>query len=215
MISFPLRSIFIHIPKCAGTSVEEILWPEKGTRTPEKLWNGVFDGMSNPLQTGGLQHLTATHIRGLYPVEFEDFWKFTIVRNPFDRIVSQYFYTLRQRPDLLRYLGYNRLRIRYRRISLDDYVRRITHRTHVQWLPMTFFVTDILRGDIMVDYVARIETLEDDWEVIRARLGVVGDLGRAKSAGERPHYSDLINRSVRTTLEAYYRADLDLFGYSF
>jgi len=215
MISFPLRAIFIHIPKCAGTSVEDVLWPEEDDRTRENLWGGVFDGLSNPLQTGGLQHLTAAHVRGLYPAEFQAFWKFSIVRNPFDRIASQYFYAVWSRPDILRYLGFGGFRRRFHRIPFRAYVERITQLTHVQWTPMTHFLVDPLTGESLVDFVARFESLEEDWKTIQARLGVDQELGWAKRSPDRPHYREVIDAASRRALEAYYGEDLERFGYGF
>ena len=215
MISFPLETIFVHVPRCAGTSVERAIWLNKSDRTLENLWGNVFDGQSNPLQTGGMQHLTATHIRGLYPIEFEKFWKFSIVRNPFDRIVSQYYYTIRGRPDLLKYLGFSRIRIRYGKVPFGEYVSRIMQRTHVQWLPAAYFVTDLVRGGLLVDHIARYEDLTEDWDVIRKRLGLKKELRRAKTSGKRPHYTEVIGHSSRRKLEAFYREDLEMFEYAF
>lgn len=67
MITHDHKLIFVHIPKCAGRSICDI-------------FNQRFD------------HYTAKY----YEKEFSRFWheyqKMTIVRNPFDRLVSLYIY---------------------------------------------------------------------------------------------------------------------------
>ena len=57
MISHKHKCIFIHIPKIAGTSIEDTLFTSHENRSNKDLW-----WFSNKYQTGGLQHLKASHI---------------------------------------------------------------------------------------------------------------------------------------------------------
>jgi hypothetical protein len=83
--------LFIHIPKCAGTSIEVAL--------------GVANGYPNigfePTSTAahpsrlfgaGLQHLTLREIRQDYPdvIAMPGLWSFSIIRDPVDRFVSHF-----------------------------------------------------------------------------------------------------------------------------
>ena len=63
MISYDKRCIFIHIPKCGGTSVENIIWPRPEDRIEANLWMGFISEYHNKYQIGGLQHLLARQIR--------------------------------------------------------------------------------------------------------------------------------------------------------
>lgn len=63
MICHQNKCIFVHIPKTGGTSVEDLIWKNKASRTTAHLWRGLVDAYNNKYQTGGLQHLLARHIR--------------------------------------------------------------------------------------------------------------------------------------------------------
>ena len=87
MISLKHKFIFIHIPKCCGTSIEESLVDDscifRSNTWPHNL------KLKNPLNHCTLKDIEESKV--LYP-NFDKFYSFTFTRNPFDRLVSEYFY---------------------------------------------------------------------------------------------------------------------------
>ena len=77
------KCIFIHIPKTAGTSIEQFI-RNKGKNYLELI--GVQNNRS-------LHHLGAHEIKKMYPYQFSIYYKFSIVRNPYDRLLSEYYWT--------------------------------------------------------------------------------------------------------------------------
>ena len=73
MISKDYKTVFIHIPKNAGTSIEHVFSNRSFNFQPEK-------------------HATSHEIKKLFPGVYDSFNKFTIIRNPYDRMISWYFY---------------------------------------------------------------------------------------------------------------------------
>ena len=74
MIDHKHKFIFIHINKCGGTSIDEHFTENfKDTQ----------------------KHLSTK----LNPNEFDNYFKFTFVRNPWDRVVSFYHYQLKRKWD--------------------------------------------------------------------------------------------------------------------
>lgn len=99
------KLIFVHIPKNGGTSIEKSLNLEHlenlYSKTPIK-YSGMSIDKSRFTSNKELddmwyrtpQHLTAEQIRKLYPIVFNnpEYKSFAIVRNPYDRLVSEWAY---------------------------------------------------------------------------------------------------------------------------
>ena len=206
MISDEHRCIFVHIPKCGGSSIEAALWP--WPRRESQLWMGFVDEFHNKYQTGGLQHLQAGQIRTeVGDHRFGSYFKFTFVRNPFDRTVSQFAY-MRKRPDLRSFIG----------MQDDDdfgrYLELIQQRSHVQWEPQSRFVT-ASDGSLLVDFVGRFEDLSGDARKVFERVGVGVRKLPHHERGERGPYRSYYGAAERKVVESLYAEDLAIFGYAF
>lgn len=205
MISHALRCIFIHIPKCGGSSIEDVLWP--GIRTERELWGGFVDAYHNRYQTGGLQHLTAALVRDVVGSSvFSQYYRFAVIRNPWDRAVSQFVF-LRRRPDLRAFLGIDE------RASFKTYLHAIRERTHVQWEPQYRFLYDA--GDrLLVDDVLRFEQLGAAMAPVLGRLGVTEALPH-RNASEREPLETYYDAEARELVGDFYAQDVERFGYAF
>ena len=207
MICRARRLIFVHIPKTAGTSIEDVIWT--GRRTTRELWGGLVSTYSNRYQTGGLQHLQAAQIRhavgrGL----FDRCFRFSVVRNPWDKAVSQYASMVRSRPDLLAFLDFASIP------SFDAYLERIGRRPHVQWLPQKPFLVDTDGRTPLVDTILRFETMAGDWAALAGRLDLPGTLGHRNASERRPYQDYYSDRSIGVVGDLY-GEDIAAFGYAF
>ena len=70
------KAIFIHIPKNAGTSIETLFGNSSFRIQPDK-------------------HANIHEIKKKFPKVYDSYRKFTIIRNPYDKMVSWYFYLKR------------------------------------------------------------------------------------------------------------------------
>jgi hypothetical protein len=73
MISHKHKAIFIHIPRTGGTSIEMMI-----------------DGRDWWYVDPEEKHIPASKAKQLYAEWWNDYFKFSLVRNPWDRIVSMY-----------------------------------------------------------------------------------------------------------------------------
>lgn len=104
------------------------------------------------------EHMTAVAaMKRLGPEVWNGYFKFTIVRNPFDRMLSRFFWTMKARPGN---------RETWHIETLDQFLRYKAECVNENWLIYT-------RGDeILVDDVVRFESFEADLARISPRLGL-------------------------------------------
>lgn len=91
-IDIDKKILFIHIPKTGGTTIEKIIF-NLSLKNTEENYKKLFGRKNN--NDGSViqyQHLTYNEIINNYDFNLDKFYKFTFVRNPYDRIVSEFFY---------------------------------------------------------------------------------------------------------------------------
>ena len=206
MISWRHRCIFVHIPKTGGTSIENLIWP--GPRSTGDLWMGFVDKYHNKYQTGGLQHLLATQIRTEVGAKvFADFYKFSTVRNPWDRAVSQ-FSSMVDRDDLRDFIGMKK------GDSFKKYIDLIGKKRHVQWEPQVNFLRDS-NGELLVDHIGRFETFSESVHQVLKVIGIRVIAIPHENATHRGPYPGYYDDESREMIANLYAADIEAFGYSF
>jgi hypothetical protein len=217
MLSHHHRCIFVHIPKNGGTSIEQIIWPEPAAYTTANLWSDSTPDPANLYHTDGLQHLFAQDVqREVGPSVFQEYFKFSMVRNPWDKAVSQYLFLFR-RPDFRDFLGASR------RTSFKQYLTLCGRKPHVHWQPQYLFLTDE-NGAQIVDYVGRFERYEQSVHEIVSRINAAHtekadklNLGEIPhiNAGHREAYWNYYDDESRDLVAELYQEDIRRYGYHF
>jgi hypothetical protein len=233
VICHPYRCVFVHVPKTAGISIEHVFIDLMGltyeTRAPLLLRHNEDPAKGPPR----LAHLKATEYvsRGyLSPEQFEGYFKFSFVRNPWDRIISEY-----------KYRGYP-IRLDFKTYLFKHLPKPGFTDTYCHILPQYDFLFDE-RGTLLVDFVGRYESLQADFDTVCARLGIsprplphvnrsedvrrpvrtLNDVkkllrGRLWNLERRhtfPHYSQYYDDESREFVAELFRKDIDAFGYAF
>jgi hypothetical protein len=227
IISNSRQFIYVHIQKCAGTSVTQAL-------DPLLAWNDIQVGGTEygekfqPLfrdRFGLRKHATALEIRQLVGGDIWDrYFKFAFVRNPFARTVSLYTYmnrvvqrhasrssAARRNPPPLT------LALAQAFVTSGDFSQFIRHdkfRKARGAQPQYHFLADEQQR-LIVDYVGKVENLEADFAHVASRI-YPGKLALwrqnvSQKAGDlKDYYRDEEDVAV---VREIYEVDFTNFGY--
>jgi hypothetical protein len=232
VICHPYRCVFIHIPKTGGISVEHVFLRLVGltwdTREP-LLLRANDDPAKGPPR---LAHLKATEYVScgyLTREQLETYFKFSFVRNPWDRMVSEY-----------KYRGHP-MRMTFKTWLLEHLPTASFTDHYCHLVPQHEFIYDGA-GRLLADFVGRYESLQADFGVVCERLGIprmplphenrsldaprVQSLNDVKKRVRRwlwtlrpknvyPHYTQYYDDETRAYVAWLYRRDIELFGYAF
>lgn len=148
-------------------------------------------------------HIPARKLkRRLAPDIWNNYFKFCVVRNPWDRLISQYYWRFRDIPE-------------EKRPSVDKFLES----SHVRSLQRKGYKLYTTRGKMAVDYICRYENLEKDLEAVREKIGLPEPLTlpRAKSGHrkEKRHYQDFFNEKQRDRVAEIFADEIKLMGYSY
>jgi hypothetical protein len=195
MISHTYKFIFVHIPKAAGTSIEHWLFKHYQLNQKKHIF---FD--KDLLHFN--QHLTLSEIRKhrFLGQSFLDYFKFTFVRNPWERIVSAAKY---KRMALKQFLNYDFSSWQSRNLDPDR------HR-----LPQYDFLFDD-SGNKLIDFIGRFEKLQDDFNTVCDKIGIPQQQLPHKNKTNHKHYTEYYDDETRDIVAERYAKDIEYFGYKF
>lgn len=217
--------IWLHIRKAGGTSLLKAMrdsYHQVDRRVPtpfvaleKKYWNDNLNNYRMPLGPYENKRMVFAQQFLYDETEFNDAFKFAIVRNPYDRAVSMWRYLTRgwgvSRPQKM--LARNRFdRFLEMLPELRDFNQLRHFATHT--LPAWPDMTDT-NGKLLLDFVGRLENINQDVVTIGDEIGL--DFGQVEkvNATARSHYRDYYNAKSRALVEKYFGEDIEQLKYSF
>jgi chondroitin 4-sulfotransferase 11 len=203
MISHRHHCIFTHVPKTAGKSVRSLFG------LPE-FESDFVAGDTGLERAFGHRPL----LESANEVYFADYFKFSFVRNPFDRIVSAYYYLENGGCNA----GDKQFRDEYLAVYdgrfaafVEDLPRLITSlhfRPQIDWLCDG-------KQNILADFVGRFESLERDVATIADRFGLSYAALPVINASRHRPYRQCYDDSSRRRIAQIYGEDIEAFAYQF
>ncbi len=229
IISHKYKFIFIKTNKTAGTSVEIALSKFCGpddiitpiTADDEKIRKELgYPGPQNHLASltnYGLKDIVRFVLTGKKKNKFynhisarevkmhvgqqvwDDYFKFCIERNPWDRVVSFYYWKYKSKS----------------RPSIADYIKSKS------WLALKHRGRELytLNGQVAVNKICYFENLADELEVIRLQLGIpkMLSLPNAKShfRKDKQSYRDILDKDSESIIAEVFSEEINLLGYTF
>lgn len=213
MISHKHRCIFIHIPKTAGSSINSFFHPNVKFHFKNADYDRLFGWCEK--RKLHMQHATAKQLLETELIS-EDVWnsyyKFTFVRNPWDRAYSDYLWMMKFANIKGSFKDYMNQKDEFDEI-LNDNSKDSFLGDHV--LSQHKFFD--LNGDLEVDFQGHFENFSSDIQVVLEQLGIDEqfDKNMNKSKRRYKHYSQFFSNSNKKLVEEKYSKDIELFDYSF
>jgi len=229
MICKEYECIFIHIPKVAGQSIERFFLDLVGLTWKSRAPLLLRYNPDPQLGPEALAHLTAPEYVACGHINQDDFnryYKFCFVRNPWDRIVSEYNYRRYSKKYDFKHYLLNCLP----EPGLSDAYRHI--------MPQYKYIFDD-NGNQLVDYIGRYERLQEDFDVVCENLQIIeSKLPKTNPARKhgvealmyslkcmltrqdsyiksKNHYTDYYDSESKELVYQTYKRDIETFGYAF
>ena len=198
MISNKHKYIFVHIPKCGGTSIEKILLDNENV---ECNWdcrlplNSLSRENKHKYKLG---HRSWQHQISIFPEKTQQtFFSFTFVRNPWDRIVSSWRYhkqVLKREYDLKTFA----------RLPRDNKQVGLYH-----------LDTQVSFININTNFIGRFENLQHDFNIVCDKIGISRKVLPHKNKSKHKHYTEYYDDETREIVAERYAQDIEQFGYKF
>ncbi len=198
------RFVFVHVFKTGGTSIKRALrrhamspWQEYANVLLKRVGIPQFGPSPYP------DHLTASKlIKRIGREQFDSYFSFSFVRNPWDREVSHYKYICRSRA----HADHETVR------SLSGFGEYLRWRCDNRFRQQVDYLNH--EGERVVNFVGRFEKLNADFRHVCQRLGLNHKLP-VLNRTNHSHYSNYYTEDLAELIRQTYCGDISEFGYEF
>lgn len=202
-----LNLLFIHIPKTGGSAIEDALQKKNIKSTLIQRGQSVAGICNNmldhPYKNNSLQHQfysTIYNFRDKLNVNFENIRVFSVVRNPYDRIISDLIW--------LKLINRDASPQKVFDVIKNNYLYRTDLDNHNQ--PQYKFITNdngVIYPNIII---LRCETLNESNDKLNEYIGVSINI---RKSNVNKDYSKYLNQDSIRIINEFYKKDFELFNY--
>tara|TARA_B100001093_G_C26772449_1_gene990835 strand:- start:351 stop:977 length:627 start_codon:yes stop_codon:yes gene_type:complete len=208
MINLIKQFIFIHIPKTGGSTIKSYLRSFRGN-------------------TNVIMHPHILDYINKLP-ESSDFFKFTSVRNPWELVVSRYFYRLK----LIENAKENR-RVKDAEVTFDEFVKNeeIFMNSFKSWVSpkseafkmydkgksfgSQYDLLSDSNGKMLMDKVIKYENFENELNNLLVAMGIITYDKFHINKSDHADYQMYYDQETRKIIADRFVKDIDYFKYSF
>jgi chondroitin 4-sulfotransferase 11 len=193
------KLVFVHIQKTGGVTVDRLL----NERIPDLRGLVARHGFASQ----GMDQLD----------EWDEYFKFAFVRNPWDRLVSWYTMVTsfpRAGNELWHYVHANSS-------TFEEFIYNCTDEVEIkEGVHYSFaynqldYVTDE-QGNLLVDFIGRLENFDKDVQEVFRRIGYELETVPHKNRSGHRHYSTFYTPETELIVRERFERDIQYFGYEF
>jgi hypothetical protein len=205
------NAVFLWIPRTGGTSFYTAL-AKHGCSHHRRIDIIHYRFAQTGLVTFSHADYNALLEHGFVEPQFDETaYKFAIVRNPYDRLISLYHYFIKQR-DLHPKTSFSTFCRLLREDAIDDIgIFNVNGMSQCQ--PQCRWLKD-KNGKLIPDYVGKFETLAESYKTIMAHLGIQEELPNINGTVHKP-YQEYYSAEDIEIVNEFYREDFEEFGYKY
>ena len=235
-----LHVLYIHIPKCGGSYIKNIICKNYDFSELTNNYHNTYKDFFNNENNINLDEDTDKHtirkmgkLRYFYSHQdvinkniFNDYFSFTFVRNPYNKIYSAYLY-LKRNLEESKYN--NKIRNTYENkeyfVDFNTFVKNYTNVNNISYYHSFITQYDHLvdfSNNIKISYIGRVENLDNDFIDILTLLGIkdithidkIVYNKRENDSGIKDNYSIFYNEESFQFVNTYFEKDFEIFGYT-
>ena len=203
MICKTQKIIFVHIPKTAGQSIEKAIITNIGLSHEDRGKFLLRFNNEKDLGPKRLAHLFLSKYKDLEYISsqnFLEYFKFTIVRNPYSRLVSE--------------LNYRNASIQ----PVEEYIKSIPkHHYKDKWrhiCPQTFYIYNGKSLNTEINKVYYFEKLQEAFDDLKGRFFRADiHLSHENSSSNKSWVKEKLTRDDLDYINDYYDLDFKMLGY--
>ena len=207
IISHRHRFIFAAVPKTGTHAVRQALREQMGAEDVEQV--RLFVEKRFPwaeLAAVRHGHLSLQQIRPYLGEDaFGGYFKFAIVRNPFDRFVSYCAFMMRDRTDFQQ----------WPQAVMRHFLFEAPPEDHILFQPQSHLLLAEDGRTLLTDRIGRVEDMQASYDAVCARIGIASRPLDRVNASPRGDYRRYYDPALIDGVAARYARDLELFGYDF
>ena len=202
MISFKHKFIFIHIPKTAGTSIvkslslysEDIINSNGNIKPSLEL---IRLAREKNIRINNYKHFTYDQYKKILGDRIKDFFVFSTIRTPYERIPSVYYYS------------------NITGVSLTGFIGAIQNGVHIiPSIGIQQNMIDTFIGDVEDIFLLRFENLNEDWKNLLDRLNLPYLSLDYLNIGRRIDYNNLYRDSrLLVVINKVFGEEIEKYGY--
>lgn len=207
MLSLQHKFLFVHIPKTGGNSVQKALefYSEDQITTHQPFQDGKERfGIQNP-NFAYHKHSTLKEYKALIPKEiYSPLTKFTVVRNPWERMISLYFspHAGRESFDPVSFE-----KVVQEAKSIDEFVDTTTR------LEKIFGKNPLRTGEI--NHFLQFERLQEDFDLLCKTLKISTATLEKLNASSKGDFRMYYDQKLKKLVQNKFKNEIDYFGYQF
>lgn len=206
------KFIFVHIPKCAGTTIERFFGKDYdgyNTKTDYTKYIELKHEIAHS------KHYRLSDYEKIIGDELNDYFKFTFIRNPYDLVVSKFIYIKTKNKTQMIINGEDITE----QMTFDQYVDFIHRNKDRERIPKSVVVSNydewIITDNYKLDFIGKVENFNNDFKIICDKIGVKYKKLNKMNTTIRTEYRDYYNQDTKNKITELFKDDLEKYNYKF